>query len=120
MNVNRGIVDKYFNGYFPQKKLDKKSKKDNYYGVIKLLLSKKSKQRFYNKRVLWQYLKDNHGLECSQSAFRAYIARKPEFQAYFSEGKRTESVHSVVLYETLPGEQTQLRLEGVYLVYNKR
>lgn len=107
LNVDRRTVDKYLNGYMPQKKRSRKSKIDEYYGVIKLLLSKDSKQRFYYKRVLWQYLKDNHGLDCSQSAFRAYISRKPEFQAYFSEGKRTESIHSVVRYETPPGEQAQ-------------
>jgi len=107
LNVDRRTVEKYLNGYVPQKKRDRSSKIDDYYGVIKLLLSKESKQRFYYKRVLWQYLKDNHGLECSQSAFRAYITRKPEFQAYFSEGKRLESVQSVVRYETPPGEQAQ-------------
>lgn len=107
LNVDRGTVDKYLKGYVPQKKRCKKSKIDEYYGVIKLLLSKDSKQRFYYKRVLWQYLKDNHGLDCSQSAFRAYISRKPEFQAYFSDGKQTEPIHTVVRYETLPGEQAQ-------------
>jgi transposase len=108
LNVDRRTVDKYINGYVPQKKRDRGSKIDDYYGVIKLLLSRESKQRFFYKRVLWQYLKDNHGLECSQSTFRAYIARKPEFQAYFSEGKRTETVHSVIRYETLPAEQAQI------------
>lgn len=107
LNVDRRTIDKYLKGYVPRKKRNRRSKIDDYYGVIKLLLSKESKQRFYYKRVLWQYLKDNHGLECSQSSFRSYITRKPEFQAYFSEGKRTETVHSVVRYETLPGEQAQ-------------
>ena len=60
-------------------------------------------------RVLWQYLTDNHGLQCSQSTFRAYINRKPEFKKYFEEGKRTVSSNSgKVRYETSPGEQAQL------------
>lgn len=52
-------------------------------------------------------MKDNYGLNCSQSAFRVYISRRPEFQAYFTEGKQTESVQSVVRFETPPSEQAQ-------------
>ena len=54
-------------------------------------------------------ISDNHGLQCSQSTFRAYINRKPEFKKYFEEGKRTVSSNSgKVRYETSPGEQAQL------------
>ena len=59
---------------------------DVHYEVIVDLLSDNSKQTFYYMRVLWQYLTDNHGLQCSQSTFRAYINRKPEFKKYFEEG----------------------------------
>lgn len=107
LNVDRRTIDKYLNGLIPKKTRKRGSKIDTYYDVISQLLSKESKQIFYYKRVLWQYLKDNHGLECSQSAFRAYISRKPKFQAYFSEGKRTKPVGQVVRYETEPGEQAQ-------------
>lgn len=107
LNVDRRTLDKYLNGYVAKKKRKKKSKIDEYYGVIQLLLSKESQQRFYYKRVLWQYLMDNHGLDCSQSAFRAYITRKPEFQSYFKEGKRTDALQTVVRYEPPPGEQAQ-------------
>ena len=64
----------------------KTSKIDVHYEVIVDLLSDNSKQTFYYMRVLWQYLTDNHGLQCSQSTFRAYINRKPEFKKYFEEG----------------------------------
>mgnify|MGYP001298493183 CR=1 FL=1 len=107
LQVDRRTVDKYLNGYVPNNKRKSKSKLDPYYSVITLLLSKESKQIFYYKRVLWQYLKDNHGLDCSQSTFRAYISRKPEFQAYFTDGKRTQPVQSSVRFETTPGEQAQ-------------
>ncbi len=107
LNVDRRTVDKYLKGYVPKKKRNRSSKIDPYYEVIAELLSEESKQVFYYKRVLWQYLKDHHGLKCSSSAFRAYIARKPEFQAYFTEGKRTKTNKPVVRYETAPGEQAQ-------------
>lgn len=105
--VDRRTVDKYLNGFIPTKNRIKNSKFDSYYGIIKLLLSKESKQIFYYKRVLWQYLKDNHGLNASQSAFRAYISRKSEFQSYFKEGKTTTSGQAIVRFETPPGEQAQ-------------
>lgn len=109
LNVDRRTIDKYLNGFTPKGTKNKTSKIDTYYEVIAALLSSDSKQIFYYKRVLWQYLTDNQGLKCSQSAFRAYINRKPEFRKYFDEGKRILSGHSVgVRYETPPGEQAQL------------
>ncbi|HDR6272092.1 TPA: IS21 family transposase [Bacillus cereus] len=109
LNVDRRTVDKYMNGFTPKSTKKKTSKIDVHYEVIVDLLSEDSKQTFYYMRVLWQYLTDNHGLQCSQSTFRAYINRKPEFKKYFEEGKRTVSSHSgKVRYETSPGEQAQL------------
>ena len=70
MGVDRRTIDKYLNGYEPKSSRSRKSKIDDYYEIIALLLSKESNQIFYYKRVLWQYLKDNHGLDCSQSNFR--------------------------------------------------
>ncbi|HAV5825667.1 TPA: IS21 family transposase, partial [Acinetobacter baumannii] len=67
-----------------------------------------SKQKFYYRRVLWQYLKDNHGLDCSASTFRAYIARIPEFKAYFDEDKKIASPKGAARFETAPGKQAQL------------
>src|SRR5699024_10967683 len=65
LNVDRRTIDKYLKGYERSHSRKRKSKIDDYYEVIKLLLSDKTPQKFFYKRVLWQYLKDNHGLECS-------------------------------------------------------
>lgn len=109
LNVDRRTIDKYLNGFTPKETKNKTSKIDTYYEVIAALLSSDSKQTFYYKRVLWQYLTDNHGLQCSQSNFRAYINKKLEFKQYFDEGKRIISNYSPgVRYETNPGEQAQL------------
>lgn len=108
MGVDRRTVDKYIQGYVPKNKRKRSSKLDKYYETIKLLLSDESIQKFYYKRVLWQYLKDNHGLNCGQSTFRNYISSKPEFQSYFDSGKRKSSVSEVIRFETPPAEQAQL------------
>jgi len=108
LGVDRRTVEKYLNGFVPKRTRKKSSKIDEYYEVIAALLSEDSKQVFYYRRVLWQYLKDNHGLECGASTFRAYIARIPEFNAYFVEDKRIASPKGTVRYETPPGKQAQL------------
>src|SRR5699024_7715202 len=81
---------------------------DKYYDIIQSLLSKESPQVFYYKRVLWQYLKDNHGLDCSLSNFRAYISKKKEFQSYFDARSARKPNHEVIRYETPPAKQEQL------------
>ena len=65
LNVDCRTIDKYLKGYVSSKTRKRKSKIDEYYGIIKLLLSDETPQKFYYKRVLWQYLKDNHDLDCS-------------------------------------------------------
>ena len=108
--VDRRTIDKYLNGYIKTTNRNKQSKVDKFYDEIKSLLSEGSIQKFYYKRVLWQYLKDNHGLDCSASNFRTYISKKPEFQSYFdaNSGRITNSNKAVVRYETPPAEQAQL------------
>ncbi|MGO4890258.1 IS21 family transposase [Anaerobacillus sp. MEB173] len=108
MGVDRRTIDKYLKGYEQKSTRERSSKLDDFYEVIKLLLSEESKQVFYYKRVLWQYLKDNHGLDCAQSSFRRYISTKEEFQSYFDSGKRKSSNSEVIRFETPPAEQAQL------------
>lgn len=108
LNVDRRTIDKYLKGYVSSKTRKRKSKIDEYYGIIKLLLSDETPQKFYYKRVLWQYLKDNHDLDCSDVTFRAYISRKPEFQEYFDKRKGRTPNRETVRFETAPAEQAQL------------
>ncbi|MFD1039639.1 IS21 family transposase [Virgibacillus byunsanensis] len=108
MGVDRRTIEKYLEGYTPKTSRLRKSKIDDYYEAISLLLSEESLQVFYYKRVLWQYLKDNHGLSCSSSTFRAYLSKKQEFQSYFDSGKRKKANSEVIRFETPPGEQAQL------------
>ncbi|MCM3025257.1 hypothetical protein M3576_18700, partial [Weizmannia ginsengihumi] len=41
----------------------------------------------------------------TQSTFRAYISKKPEFQRYFDSGKQRKAVNEVIRFETPPAEQ---------------
>lgn len=107
LGVDRRTVERYLSGKGLERKRVRSSKIDKHYNTILELLSDKTPQTFYYKKVLWQFMKDNHGLECSESSFRRYISSKPEFQAYFSKGQRVSHSQVVVRYETPPGEQAQ-------------
>lgn len=89
LGKDRRTIDKYINGYEKPKIRNRSSFIDDYYDIIKELLSNESQQNFYYKRVLWQYLKDNHGLTCAQSSFRRYISKHPEFDEYFKKHSKS-------------------------------
>jgi transposase len=101
-------VKKYINGYQKPITRDRKSIIDDYHQIIKDLLDSETRVFFY-KRILWQFLVDNHGLECSESTFRGYITRHKEFNIYFKEKKKTAvSDAGVLRFETSIAEQAQL------------
>ncbi|MBQ8993033.1 MAG: IS21 family transposase [Turicibacter sp.] len=109
LGKDRRTVDKYLNGYQKPTTRNRHSNLDAYYNLIKELLSDENQQIFYYKRVLWQFLKDNHQLDCSQSSFRRYISRHTEFQEYFNKRKKnyvTKKSH--MRFETALGKQAQL------------
>lgn len=110
LGVDARTVGKYLNGYQKTNTRNRKSKIDEFESIIKDLLSEKSIQVFYYKRVLWQYLKDNHDLDCAQSSFRRYLTNKPEFNNYFKRRKSSSALSnsSAMRFETDKGKQAQL------------
>ena len=109
LRKDRRTVDKYLKGYEKPTARRRSSCIDDYYDIIKDLLSDENQQIFYYKRVLWQFLKDNHGLSCAQSSFRRYISQHSEFQSYFERRqKRHIKKKSHLRFETPLGKQAQL------------
>ncbi|NOW25144.1 IS21 family transposase [Clostridium butyricum] len=109
LGVDPRTVGKYLNGYVKPTTRNCTSKIEAFEPIIKELLSKNSIQVFYYKRILWQYLKDNHGLDCAQSSFRRYISNHSEFSEYFNNRKKGHiSTTSPMRYETEKGKQAQL------------
>ena len=109
LGKDRRTVDKYLKGYEKPVTRHKGSPIDDYYEIIRELLSDENQQIFYYKRVLWQFLKDNHQLHCAQSSFRRYISKHPEFQEYFDRRKKNFChKKSHIRFETAPGQQAQL------------
>ena len=98
LGVDRRLIDKYMNGYTKPKKRERKSKLDKFYQIIYDLLINQNTQVFFYKRVLWQYLKDNHGLECSASHFRKW-SQHEEFDKYFN-GRTNRTVNGKVRNST--------------------
>lgn len=109
LGVDARTVGKYLNGYVKPTTRNRKSPIDDFKPIIQFLLSEESIQVFYYKRVLWQYLKDNHGLDCAQSSFRRYISNNVEFNDYFKRRKKGYiSNKSTMRFETDKGQQAQL------------
>lgn len=109
LGIDPRTVAKYLNGYVKPTTRNRKSKIDDFEPIIRELLSKDSIQIFYYKRVLWQYLTDNKGLDCAQSSFRRYISNHSEFNEYFKRQKKSHiSNNSTMRYETAKGQQAQL------------
>ncbi|MCD3230576.1 IS21 family transposase, partial [Clostridium botulinum C/D] len=109
LGVDPRTVGKYLNGYVKPTTRNRKSKIDHFEPIIKKLLGKDSIQIFYYKRILWQYLRDNYGLDCAQSSFRRYISNHPEFSHYFNSRRKGHlSKAAPMRYETGKGKQAQL------------
>ncbi|SHJ23500.1 Transposase [Geosporobacter subterraneus DSM 17957] len=109
LGVDARTVGKYINGYQKPTTRDRMSKIDEFYTIIEELLSDESKQIFYYKRVLWQYLVDNYQLDCAQSSFRRYISQHEEFDCYFRKRrKKYAKNHAPMRYETAIGQQAQI------------
>lgn len=81
LECDRRTVKAYYEKGVPSKERKRVSRIDGCYEIIETLLSEDTPQKFYYKRVLWQYLKDNHGLDVAYSTFRGYIQTIPQFQS---------------------------------------
>ena len=108
LGCDRRTVKAYYEKGAPSKNRKRQSRIDSFYDIIETLLSEDTPQKFYYKRVLWQSLKDNHGLDIAYSTFRGYIQKIPQFQSYFDGKKRTLSTKGTIRFETTPGEQAQI------------
>ena len=63
LEVDRRTVDKYINGYTKPETRNCDDCITPFYDIITELLSDKNQQVFYYRKVLWQYLVDNHGFK---------------------------------------------------------
>ena len=83
LDVDRRTVSKYLEGY--QKPKTRKSSDciTPFYDIIADLLSDHNQQVFYYRKVLWQYLVDNHGYTGVYCNFAAYLRKYPQFDSYF-------------------------------------
>ena len=107
LDVDRRTVDKYINGFHKSKHRTSSNCLTHYKDIIRELLSDENEQVFYYRRVLWQYLCDNHGYHGAYSNFCYYLSREPEFAAYFRKRLPAKS-EAYIRYETPVGKQAQL------------
>ena len=108
LEVDRRTVDKYINGY--QKPTTRKSRDciAAHYDIIEELLSDRNQQVFYYRKVLWQYLMDNHNYSGAYCNFCSYLKTYPEFDSYFRKYRPSNTTQITIRYETDMGKQAQL------------
>ena len=79
LEVDRRTVDKYIKGYTKSVTRNCNDCITPFYDVIAELLSDRNQQVFYYRKVLWQYLVDNHGFTGVYCNFCHYLRTYPEF-----------------------------------------
>ena len=102
LGVARRTVDKYINGFQKSKHRSVDNCITPFYDIIQELLSDENEQVFYYRRVLWQYLCDNHDYTGSYPNFCHYLKLIPEFDRYFWK-KNPQKAESYIRYETPAG-----------------
>lgn len=107
LGVDRRTVSKYVSGFRKSKHRTVQNCLSPYIALIRELLSASNEQIFYYRRVLWQYLCDNHGYHGCYSNFCHYLNRIPEFKNYFRKRTITKP-NTYIRYETPAGKQAQL------------
>ena len=80
--IDRRTAKKYYEGNINTTRKSKNSKIDQYYEIIKSLLSQESKQMFSYKSHLYRYLQREHNLECSRSNFNHFILKLIENNSF--------------------------------------
>lgn len=108
LEVDRRTVDKYINGYTKPETRNCDDCITPFYDIITELLSDKNQQVFYYRKVLWQYLVDNHGFKGVYCNFCHYLRKYPEFDSYFRKNRPSNTNKVTVRYETPMGKQAQL------------
>ena len=81
LEVDRRTVDKYINGYTKPETRNCDDYITPYYDRIAELLSDRNQQVFYYRKVLWQYLVDNHGFTGVYCNFCHYLKKYPPFDS---------------------------------------
>ena len=108
LEVDRRTVDKYINGYTKPETRNCNDCITPFYDIIAELLSDRNQQVFYYRKVLWQYLVDNHGFTGVYCNFCHYLKKYPEFDSYFRKNRPSNTEHITIRYETDMGKQAQL------------
>lgn len=108
LEVDRRTVDKYINGYTKPETRNCDDCITPFYDTIAELLSDKNQQVFYYRKVLWQYLVDNHGFTGVYCNFCHYLRKYPEFDSYFRKSRPSNTNKVTIRYETPMSKQAQL------------
>ena len=108
LNVNRKTVAKYLQGFEKSDTRDRPNGLSQYLDLVRELLADNNTQVFYYKRILWQYLVDNHGYPGSYTNFVKNLRKYPDLNDYFSQQKPRNTNQLNIRFETEMAQQAQL------------
>ena len=100
LDVDRRTVDRYINGYSKPETRNCSNCITPYYDVISELLSDNNQQVFYYRKVLWQYLVDNHEFKGVYCNFCHCLKKYPEFDSHFRKKRPSNANNISIRYET--------------------
>lgn len=108
LDVNRKTVGKYLGGFQKSSTRDKPNCLVSFLDIIEELLSDKNDQISYYKRILCQYLVDNHRYSGSYTNFVKNLRKYPELNIYFQKQRPGNNSKVNLRYETGMASQAQL------------
>lgn len=108
LDVDRRTVKKYIQGFSKSTSRTSRNCITPYIEIIEELLSDTNQQVFYYRRVLWQYLVDNHGYKGPYGNFCRHLKKHSEFNAYFATKDGPTHPTLTVRYETPKAKQAQI------------
>lgn len=108
LDVNRKTVDKHLAGFQMSDTRDKPNCLTDYLELIEKLLSGRNEQVFYYKRILLQYLVDNHRYTDSYTNFVKSLKKYPQLNQYFCRQKPRASSQVNLRFETGMAQLAQL------------
>lgn len=107
LDADRKTVKRYLNGHIPKRKRKRKSYLDDYFEIIKTVITDPNREFDYIDH-LYRFIKREFGITCNRSTFNRYLRKSEELNYLF---KKNHSDNFTIRFETEIGQQIQFDLK---------